>query len=128
MKVIAEVRANGNRDVVVGAVLEEICAAPQVAFGLVLGGGEDSFESFENTLAGGGRGERLEGGGADAKDVHDDAISAREEVGRQNVDLFRGKGAANFFQQERTIAGGEHELGVTLVGVIDPLDAGGDGG
>ena len=124
VQVVADKGAEWDGDAVVGAGFEEICLATKEFIGVVGFSQHDGFEGFEEALAGGGGGDGFEVGGADPEDVDHDAVGAGEEVGGEDVDLFGGEGAADFFEEEGFVAGCEDDFGVTFVGVIDPFDAG----
>ena len=106
-----------------GAGFQEVHLAAQVFLRLVIFDDQDGFEGFQHPLARSGRGDGLEVGGADAENVDHNRVGAREEIGGEDVDLLRCERAADFLQKQRPVAGGEDQFGVTLVGVVDPLDA-----
>ena len=94
---VAHVCADGDGDAVIRAWFKEICFAAEIFFGVVTLGGEDRFEGVKEPLASGSCGDGFEVRCADAEDVHDDAVLAGEEICGENVDLFRGERAADFF-------------------------------
>ena len=67
--------------------------------------------------------DRLHLAGADPEDVEDDAVSAGVDVGGENVDFVGGQGAANFLEEEVAVVCDHGELGISLVGVVDPLES-----
>ncbi len=128
VEVVGDVGADGDGEAGFGAWFEEVGFSFQVVFGFVVLGLEDGGEGVGEAVAGGGVGDGFEVGGADAEDVEDDVVGAGEEVCGEDVDLFGGEGAAEFFEEEGSVAGGEDEFGVAFVGLVCPFDAVGVGG
>lgn len=126
VEIIADEGPDGHGDAVIGAGLEVVYLALEEFLGVVGFRDEDGLEGLEKALASGSGGDGLEIRGADAEEIDDDTIGAGEEICREDVDLLGSEGAAYFLQQQWPIPSGEDELGVALVWVIDPLDAGGE--
>ena len=97
MQVIADVTANGKGNAAVSPWRKEVFFALKILLRVVVRGLENFLKGIRETLANAWVRDGLEVRIAYAENIDDDAIGARVEIRRQNIDLLRCESAAEFF-------------------------------
>ncbi len=121
VEIVGNAGADGDGEAGFGAGFEKIDFPFEVVFRLVVLGLEDGGEGVDEAIPRVGVRNRFEVSGANAEHIEHNVVGASEEVCGEDVDLFRGEGAAEFFEEEWAVTGRENEGGVAFVWVVGPF-------